>query len=159
MNLSIIVPLLNEEESLEELFTRIDQVCRDNKLSYEVWFIDDGSTDLSWSIIENLKIQHPQIHGIKFSKNYGKSQALHAAFEKVNGDVIIGKDGKNPLTPKEWIEDIRESKPYFFPKPHGAGGQGGNNSGSKNTIKRSEFDAMNPTEKANYIRKGGNVID
>lgn len=76
-----------------------------------------------------------------------------------NGDVIIGKDGKTPLTPKEWVESIRESKPYFFPKPNGAGGQGGNNSGSKNTIKRSEFDAMNPTEKANYIRKGGNVID
>ena len=101
MNLSIIVPLLNEEESLEELFTRIDQVCRDNKLSYEVWFIDDGSTDLSWSIIENLKIQHPQIHGIKFSKNYGKSQALHAAFEKVNGDVIITMDADLQDFPEE----------------------------------------------------------
>ena len=101
MNLSIIVPLLNEEESLEELFTRIDQVCRDNKLSYEVWFIDDGSTDLSWSIIENMKIQHPQIHGIKFSKNYGKSQALHAAFEKVNGDVIITMDADLQDFPEE----------------------------------------------------------
>ncbi len=101
MNLSIIVPLLNEEESLEELFTRIDQVCRDNKISYEVWFIDDGSTDLSWSIIENLKIQHPQIHGIKFSKNYGKSQALHAAFEKVNGDVIITMDADLQDFPEE----------------------------------------------------------
>ena len=101
MNLSIIVPLLNEEESLEELFTRIDQVCRDNKLSYEVWFIDDGSTDLSWSIIENLKIQNPQIHGIKFSKNYGKSQALHAAFEKVNGDVIITMDADLQDFPEE----------------------------------------------------------
>lgn len=101
LNLSIIVPLLNEEESLEELFTRIDQVCRDNKLSYEVWFIDDGSTDLSWSIIENLKIQHPQIHGIKFSKNYGKSQALHAAFEKVNGDVIITMDADLQDFPEE----------------------------------------------------------
>ena len=101
MNLSIIVPLLNEEESLEELFTRIDQVCRDNKLSYEVWFIDDGSTDLSWSIIENMKIQNPQIHGIKFSKNYGKSQALHAAFEKVNGDVIITMDADLQDFPEE----------------------------------------------------------
>lgn len=101
LNLSIIVPLLNEEESLEELFTRIDQVCRDNKLSYEVWFIDDGSTDLSWSIIENLKIQNPQIHGIKFSKNYGKSQALHAAFEKVNGDVIITMDADLQDFPEE----------------------------------------------------------
>lgn len=101
MNLSIIIPLLNEQESLEELFTRIDQVCRDNKLSYEVWFIDDGSTDLSWSIIENLKIQHPQIHGIKFSKNYGKSQALHAAFEKVNGDVVITMDADLQDFPEE----------------------------------------------------------
>lgn len=101
MNLSIIVPLLNEQDSLEELFTRIDKVCRDNKLSYEVWFIDDGSTDLSWSIIENLKIQHPQIHGIKFSKNYGKSQALHAAFEKVNGDVIITMDADLQDFPEE----------------------------------------------------------
>ncbi|PZU81256.1 MAG: glycosyltransferase [Chryseobacterium sp.] len=101
MNLSIIIPLLNEQDSLEELFTRIDNVCRDNKLSYEVWFIDDGSTDLSWSIIENMKIQHPQIHGIKFSKNYGKSQALHAAFEKVNGDVIITMDADLQDFPEE----------------------------------------------------------
>ncbi|MPS71728.1 MAG: glycosyltransferase [Chryseobacterium sp.] len=101
MNLSIIIPLLNEQDSLEELFTRIDTVCRSNKLSYEVWFIDDGSTDLSWSIIENMKIQNPQIHGIKFSKNYGKSQALHAAFEKVNGDVIITMDADLQDFPEE----------------------------------------------------------
>ncbi|QIY83263.1 glycosyltransferase family 2 protein [Chryseobacterium sp. NEB161] len=101
MNLSIIIPLLNEQESLEELFTRIDKVCQQNRLSYEVWFIDDGSTDLSWSIIENMKIQHPQIHGIKFSKNYGKSQALHAAFEKVNGDVIITMDADLQDFPEE----------------------------------------------------------
>ncbi|MNK66438.1 Undecaprenyl-phosphate 4-deoxy-4-formamido-L-arabinose transferase [compost metagenome] len=101
LNLSIIIPLLNEQDSLEELFTRIDTVCRNNKLSYEVWFIDDGSTDLSWSIIENLKIQNPQINGIKFSKNYGKSQALHAAFEKVNGDVIITMDADLQDFPEE----------------------------------------------------------
>jgi glycosyltransferase involved in cell wall biosynthesis len=101
MNLSIIVPLLNEQDSLEELFTRIDKTCREHKLSYEVWFIDDGSTDLSWSIIENLKIQNPQIHGIKFSKNYGKSQALHAAFEKVNGDVVITMDADLQDFPEE----------------------------------------------------------
>jgi len=89
MNLSIIIPLLNEEESLEELFNRIDAVCRAKNYTYEIWFVDDGSTDLSWSIIENMKVQHPQIHGIKFSRNYGKSQALHAAFEKANGDVVI----------------------------------------------------------------------
>jgi len=100
-NISIIIPLLNEEESLEELFSRIDNVCRSNHLSYEVWFIDDGSTDLSWSIIENMKIQNPQIHAIKFSKNYGKSQALHAAFQRANGDVVITMDADLQDFPEE----------------------------------------------------------
>lgn len=107
MNLSIVIPLLNEEESLEELFTRIDNVCKTSNLSYEVWFIDDGSTDLSWSIIENLKVQHPQIHGIKFSKNYGKSQALHAAFARTNGDVIITMDADLQDFPEEIPELYR----------------------------------------------------
>jgi glycosyltransferase involved in cell wall biosynthesis len=107
MNLSIVIPLLNEEESLEELFTRIDNVCKTSSLSYEVWFIDDGSTDLSWSIIENLKVQHPQIHGIKFSKNYGKSQALHAAFARTNGDVIITMDADLQDFPEEIPELYR----------------------------------------------------
>ena len=101
MNLSIIIPLLNEEESLEELFLRIDSVCNSAKLSYEVWFVDDGSTDLSWSIIENLKVRYPQIHGIKFSRNYGKSQALHAAFEKAIGEVIITMDADLQDFPEE----------------------------------------------------------
>ncbi|NML57346.1 glycosyltransferase family 2 protein [Chryseobacterium cheonjiense] len=101
MNLSIVIPLLNEEDSLEELFSRIDNVCRSNSLSYEIWFVDDGSTDLSWSIIENLKVQNPQIHAIKFSKNYGKSQALHAAFERTNGDVIITMDADLQDFPEE----------------------------------------------------------
>ena len=101
MNLSIVIPLLNEEASLEELFLRIDTVCRANSLSYEIWFVDDGSTDLSWSIIENLRVQHPQIHAIKFSKNYGKSQALHAAFERTEGDVIITMDADLQDFPEE----------------------------------------------------------
>lgn len=101
MNLSIVIPLLNEQESLEELFYRIDKVCSDRNFSYEVWFVDDGSTDLSWSVIENMKVQHPQIHGIKFSRNYGKSQALHAAFLKVEGDVIITMDADLQDFPEE----------------------------------------------------------
>jgi glycosyltransferase involved in cell wall biosynthesis len=101
MNLSIVIPLLNEEASLEELFSRIDNVCKSNSLSYEIWFVDDGSTDLSWSIIENLKVQNPQVHAIKFSKNYGKSQALHAAFERTNGDVIITMDADLQDFPEE----------------------------------------------------------
>lgn len=101
MNLSIVIPLLNEEASLEELFSRIDNVCYTNSLSYEIWFVDDGSTDLSWSIIENMKVQHPQIHAIKFSRNYGKSQALHAAFERTNGDVVITMDADLQDFPEE----------------------------------------------------------
>ena len=107
MNLSIIIPLLNEEQSLEELFFRINKVCTTANLSYEVWFIDDGSTDLSWSIIENLKIQYPQIHGIKFSRNYGKSQALHAAFERAKGDVVITMDADLQDFPEEIPELYR----------------------------------------------------
>ncbi|MBP2615487.1 glycosyltransferase family 2 protein [Chryseobacterium jejuense] len=101
MNLSIVIPLLNEEDSLEELFSRIDNVCQTSNLSYEIWFVDDGSTDLSWSIIENLKVQYPQIHAIKFSRNYGKSQALHAAFERTNGDVVITMDADLQDFPEE----------------------------------------------------------
>ncbi|ROI10620.1 glycosyltransferase [Chryseobacterium sp. H3056] len=113
MNLSIIIPLLNEEESLEELFSRIDKVCNSEGLSYEIWFVDDGSTDLSWSIIENLRVQNPQIHGIKFSRNYGKSQALHAAFEKAQGDVIITMDAD--------LQDFPEEIPelYYMVKTEG----------------------------------------
>lgn len=101
MNLSIVIPLLNEEDSLEELFSRIDKVCTTSSLSYEIWFVDDGSTDLSWSIIENMKVQYPQIHAIKFSRNYGKSQALHAAFERTNGDVVITMDADLQDFPEE----------------------------------------------------------
>lgn len=108
MNLSIVIPLLNEEESLEELFSRIKSVCENRQLSYEIWFIDDGSTDMSWPIIQNLSLQYPEIHGIKFSRNYGKSQALHAAFEKVKGDVIITMDAD--------LQDFPEEIPELYEK-------------------------------------------
>lgn len=110
MNLSIVIPLLNEQESLEELFSRIDLVCNTANLSYEVWFIDDGSTDLSWSIIEVLNVSNPNVHGIKFSRNYGKSQALHAAFEKVQGDVVITMDADLQDFPEEIPELYRMVK-------------------------------------------------
>lgn len=101
MNISIVIPLLNEEASLEELFSRIDQVCKSQQLSYEVWFVDDGSTDNSWGIIQLLSARHPNVHGIKFSRNYGKSQALHAAFEKATGDVVITMDADLQDFPEE----------------------------------------------------------
>ena len=107
MNLSIVIPLLNEEDSLEQLFSRINKTCETNNLSYEVWFVDDGSTDLSWSIIENLKVQYPQVQGIKFSRNYGKSQALHAAFLRVHGDVVITMDADLQDFPEEIPELYR----------------------------------------------------
>ncbi|NAW50979.1 glycosyltransferase [Elizabethkingia argentiflava] len=101
MDLSIIIPLLNEEQSLEELLSRIDKVCRENNFSYEVWFVDDGSTDNSWGVIQFLAASYPEVHAIKFSRNYGKSQALHAAFEKAKGEVVITMDADLQDFPEE----------------------------------------------------------
>lgn len=112
MNLSIVIPLLNEEESLKELFSRIDKVCAANQLSYEIWFVDDGSTDKSWEIIEGFCRENDHIHGIKFSRNYGKSQTLHAAFEKVSGDVVITMDADLQDFPEE-IPELYGMVVYF----------------------------------------------
>ncbi|MCT4329672.1 glycosyltransferase family 2 protein [Elizabethkingia anophelis] len=101
MDLSIIIPLLNEEQSLEELFSRIDNVCKENDFSYEVWFVDDGSTDNSWGVIQLLSTSNPQVHAIRFTRNYGKSQALHAAFEKAKGEVVITMDADLQDFPEE----------------------------------------------------------
>ena len=101
MNLSIIIPLLNEEESLKELQQWIEKVMTANNFSYEVIFIDDGSTDNSWSIIKGLSQQNPNIKGIRFLRNYGKSQALHAGFAKAQGDVIITMDADLQDSPDE----------------------------------------------------------
>ena len=92
MNLSIVIPLLNEQESLPELHNWIVKVMTSHNFSYEILFIDDGSTDASWSTIEQLSEQNPNVKGIRFLKNYGKSQALHAGFAKAQGDVIITMD-------------------------------------------------------------------
>lgn len=101
MNISIVIPLLNEEESLQELHQWIVKVMAENNFSYEVIFIDDGSTDNSWNIIEQLAAQNPNIKGIRFQKNYGKSQALHAGFAKAQGDVIITMDADLQDSPDE----------------------------------------------------------
>lgn len=108
MDLSIIIPLLNEEESLHELYSRIDKVCKEHQYTYEVWFVDDGSTDTSWQIIEDLSKENGHVHGIKFSRNYGKSQALHAAFEKVQGNVVITMDAD--------LQDFPEEIPGLYNK-------------------------------------------
>lgn len=101
MNLSIIIPLLNEQESLPELHAWIVKVMIANQYSYEVIFIDDGSTDNSWQTIESLSKEDPNVKGIRFFKNYGKSQALHAGFAKAQGDVIITMDADLQDSPEE----------------------------------------------------------
>jgi len=101
MNLSIIIPLLNEEESLQELYNWIISVMSQNAYSYEVIFIDDGSSDTSWSIIERLSTENPNIKGIRFLSNFGKSQALHAGFAKAQGDVVITMDADLQDNPDE----------------------------------------------------------
>ena len=101
MNISVVIPLLNEEESIKELYLWIAKVMQANSFSYQVIFIDDGSTDTSWSIIDSLHKQHPQIKAIQFLRNFGKSQALHAGFAMAQGDVIITMDADLQDNPEE----------------------------------------------------------
>jgi glycosyltransferase involved in cell wall biosynthesis len=101
MNLSLLIPLLNEEESLQELHTWIVQVMQSHNYSYEIIFIDDGSTDNSWQCIEGFAQVNPNAKGIRFMKNFGKSQALHAGFAKAQGDVIITMDADLQDSPEE----------------------------------------------------------
>ncbi len=101
MNLSIIIPLLNEQESLPELHKWIVNVMTIHNYTYEVIFIDDGSNDNSWEIIEQLSSENPNVKGIRFFRNYGKSQALHAGFAKAQGDVIITMDADLQDSPDE----------------------------------------------------------
>ncbi|WP_424494214.1 glycosyltransferase family 2 protein [Salinimicrobium sp. GXAS 041] len=101
MQLSIVIPLLNEEESLKELYDWIASVMRSNSFSYEIIFIDDGSTDDSWKIIQEISQKDGFVKGVKFNRNYGKSQALHVGFEKAQGDVIITMDADLQDNPEE----------------------------------------------------------
>ena len=101
MNLSLIIPLLNEQESLPELSKWIEKVMTSHNFSYEVLFIDDGSTDASWQTILDLQKSNSNIKGIKFLCNYGKSQALHAGFAKALGDVVITMDADLQDSPDE----------------------------------------------------------
>ncbi|MCC8359192.1 glycosyltransferase family 2 protein [Salinimicrobium sediminilitoris] len=101
MQLSIVIPLLNEEESLNELYNWIATVMRSNSFSYEIIFIDDGSTDNSWKTIKKISAEDPSVRGIKFNRNYGKSQALHVGFAKAEGDVIITMDADLQDNPEE----------------------------------------------------------
>ncbi len=101
MNISVVIPLLNEQDSLTELHDWIARVMQSNHFSYEIIFIDDGSTDDSWQVISRLSSENHQVKGIRFFKNFGKSQALHAGFEKVTGNVIITMDADLQDNPDE----------------------------------------------------------
>src|SRR5690606_35401270 len=105
MNLTILIPLLNEAESLPELYRWITKVMQQHNYSYEVVFIDDGSTDESWDIIDDLSKNDTNIKGIRFQKNFGKSQALHAGFAIANGNVVITMDADLQDSPDE-IPDL-----------------------------------------------------
>lgn len=101
MDLSIVIPLYNEDESLPELYSWIERVMQERNFSYEVIFVDDGSTDTSWKVITQLRETSPHVKGIKFRRNYGKSPALHCAFEIAQGDVIITMDADLQDSPDE----------------------------------------------------------
>src|SRR5690554_661819 len=107
MQLSIVVPLLNEEESLNELYSWIAQVMRSNSFSYEIIFIDDGSTDGSWKVVKQLADEDSNVKGLRFNRNYGKSQALHIGFAQAQGDVIITMDADLQDNPEEIPELYR----------------------------------------------------
>lgn len=101
MNLSVVIPLFNEQESLPELHDWIVRVMQANKYSYEIIFVDDGSKDQSWQVIEKLAANNPNVKAISFTRNYGKSPALHLGFEKAEGDVVITMDADLQDSPDE----------------------------------------------------------
>ena len=106
LDVSVVVPLYNEEESLPELVAWIDRVAKEHKLSYEVIMIDDGSTDGSWEVVEKLATQYDTVRGIAFRRNYGKSAALYCGFEAAQGEVVITMDADLQDSPDE-IPELR----------------------------------------------------
>ncbi|MDD6080950.1 MAG: glycosyltransferase family 2 protein [bacterium] len=110
MDISVVIPLFNEAESLPELFEWIERVMRANGFSYEIIFVNDGSTDNSWEVIEQLRQRSPYVHGIKFRRNYGKSPALHCGFQRTEGDVVITMDADLQDSPDEIPELYRMIK-------------------------------------------------
>ncbi len=107
LNISVVIPLYNEVESLAELVAWIDRVAKRSSLSYEVIMIDDGSSDGSWAEVERLKTQYPGVKGIKFSRNYGKSAALYCGFAEAEGEVVITMDADLQDSPDEIPELYR----------------------------------------------------
>ena len=111
MDISVVIPLYNEDESIPELYAWIERVMKEHNFSYEVIFINDGSTDRSWDIISDLHAQHPhEVKGIKFRRNYGKSPALYCGFAQAQGDVVITMDADLQDSPDEIPELYRMIK-------------------------------------------------
>ena len=107
MDISVVIPLYNEEESIPELFAWIERVMNENKFTYEVIFVSDGSTDRSWDLICELQQKSAHVKGIKFRRNYGKSPALYCGFEEAQGDVVITMDADLQDSPDEIPELYR----------------------------------------------------
>ncbi len=110
MDISLVIPLYNEAESLPELEAWIARVMKENNFTYEIWFVNDGSTDNSWQVIEQLREKNDCVKGISFRRNYGKSPALHVGFERVQGDVVITMDADLQDSPDEIPELYRMIK-------------------------------------------------
>lgn len=107
MNISLVIPAYNEEESIPHLVEWIVRVMDENKFTYEIWFIDDGSRDNTWATILKLRQSNPNVKGVSFSSNYGKSAALYTGFERVTGDVVITMDADLQDSPDEIPELYR----------------------------------------------------
>ena len=106
MDISLVIPLYNEDESIKDLYDWIVRVAKNNSLTYEIIFVNDGSTDNSWKVIEELSEKDTNVHGIKFRRNYGKSAALYCGFKKAKGDVVITMDADLQDSPDE-IPELR----------------------------------------------------
>lgn len=114
MDISVVIPLYNEDESLPELTAWIVKVMREHSFAHEILFVDDGSTDNSWAVIEELKREFPSVKAIKFRRNYGKSAALNVAFAAAQGDVVITMDADLQDSPDEIPELFRRIKEEKF---------------------------------------------
>lgn len=110
MDISVVIPLLNEEESLPELYNWIVRIMQENSFSYEIIFVDDGSTDNSWNVIKGLQESSSNVKAIRFRRNYGKSPALYCAFQKAQGDVVVTMDADMQDSPDEIPELYRMIK-------------------------------------------------
>ena len=110
MDISVVIPLFNEEESIPELYSWIERVMNAHGFTYEVIFVNDGSTDRSWQLIEGLQEKHSCVKGIKFRRNYGKSPALYCGFKKAEGDVVITMDAD--LQDLSLIHISEPTRPY-----------------------------------------------